>query len=418
MSEIVSETLNFTGETKPDSETGYNTHHLYCMDNKIMLNHLISAGQKETYDLVYVDPPYNTGNTVKTGFTYHDSVARKEWLKWLRERFTLAKEVMKPEGIITVSIDDSEQAHMRILLDEIFGEHNFIANIIVDGGALKNNALFVSTTHEYLLVYSKNINSLKKTGVKWRTEREGVNLVLQKTEELKKAHPEDYETINKKFNEWLKAAPVSKRLKVFKHVDSKGVYTHSDLSSPNSKQHYTVSHPVTHKNVQNPSRGWGLTKEKLLQLTEAGEIEYFKDHTYQPLRKLYLTDDVNQVVKSVWDGFPARTSTHLLQKMLGERDTFNNPKNIDLMKHIINIMSPVDGKILDIFGGSGTTMHAVMELNREKKTTMIATLCTTNENNIFVDVTKPRIVAAATGEWADKKSHPKNFCFIKEHHVK
>lgn len=418
MNKIVSETLNLTGETKPGNMTAYVNHNLYCMDNKIMLNHLISLGSEETQDLVYVDPPYNTGNTLNTGFTYHDSLTRDEWLTWLKERFILVKKMLKPEGIIAVSIDDSEQAHMRILLDEVFGENNFISNIIVDGGALKNNALFVSTTHEYLLVYSKNLNSLKKKGIKWRTEREGVDLVLRKAEELKKEHPEDYQTVNKKFKDWLKASTVSKRLKVFKHVDNKGVYTHSDLSSPNSKQHYSVPHPVTNKNVKNPSRGWGLTKEKLLQLTEAGEIEYFKDHTYQPLRKLYLTDDVDQVVKSVWSGFPARTSTHLLQNMLGERDTFNNPKNIHLMKHIISIMSPSDGNIMDIFGGSGTTMHAVMELNRETGSTRVTSLCTTNENNIFVNVTKPRMVAAASGIWADGKPHPKNPCWLTEHHIK
>jgi adenine-specific DNA-methyltransferase len=417
MNEIVSKTLNFTGLAEPDDTTAYVTHNLYCMDNKTMLNHLISGGHKGTQDLVYVDPPYNTGNTVGSGFTYHDSFNRKEWLAWLKSILMLAKETMKPEGIVAVSIDDSEQAHMRILLDEVFGENNFISNIIVDGGALKNNALFVSTTHEYLLLYSKNLNSLKNKGIRWRTEREGVNLVLQKAEQLKKEHPGDYQTVNKKFNEWLKTALVSKRLKVFKHVDIKGVYTHSDLSGPNSKQHYTVTHPVTQQKVQNPSRGWGLTEEKLLQLTEAGEIEYFKDHTYQPLRKLYLTDDVDQVVKSVWGGFPARTSTHLLQNMLGERDTFNNPKNIDLMKHIISIMSPADGNIMDIFGGSGTTMHAVMDLNRESGSTRVATLCTTNENNIFVNVTKPRMVAAASGIWADGKPRPKNPCWITEHHV-
>jgi adenine-specific DNA-methyltransferase len=395
------------------------THELYCMDNMVMLNYT-SERLLNSVDLAYIDPPYNTGNTLKTGFKYNDSFKDEDndkhstWITFISPRLEFIRSSLKDTGVIVCSIDDSEYAYLKVEMDKVFGESNFIANIIVDGGALKNNVRFVSTTHEYLLVYAKNLSKLKASNSSWRSRREGVDIMLDKVEEFKVEFKNDFTEVSKALQAWLKTSNLSKRLKVFKYVDSKGVYTHSDLSSPNSKNHYEFMHPTTGLPVKTPSRGWAYSEDALQALVDKGEVEFFANEKFQPLKKLYLKSGEDQVIKSVWPEFPARSSTHLLQHMLGVRNSFNNPKNLDFMKHIIKTMSPKDAVILDVFAGSGSTGHAVLELNTLENSKRKFILCTTNENNIYDEVTKPRLIAAASGFWADNEKHIALKCNIVE----
>lgn len=380
-------------------------HELYCMDNMVFFGEF-GEGVAGSVDLAYVDPPYNTGNTKRTGFTYNDNFRgvggrHAVWLGFMRPRLEGLHASLKDTGVLVCSIDDSEMPYLKVELDRVFGEQNFVAAIVVDGGALKNNARLVSVTHEYILVYAKSLSKLLKSDRRWRVKRDGVDVLLGKVAGLRKQYGEDYGKINTVLGSWLKASDLSKRLKVFKYVDSKGVYTHSDLSSPNSKQHYDFPHPVTGLPVKRPSRGWAFNRDALQQLVDDGLVEFFADHNFQPLRKLYLEDKADQVVKSVWSEFPARSSTHLLQRMLGRRDSFNNPKNLDFMKHIVDVMCPPDGVVLDVFAGSGSTGHAVLELNRVEGCNRRFILCTTDENKIFSNVTVPRLERVLSGVWDD-----------------
>lgn len=386
------------------------THEIYCMDNLTFLKHAQTV-YIDSIDFCYLDLPYNTGNTHKDGFTYNDKFytptdenKHTSWLTFMKERLTQLKPLLKETGILTISIDDSEIHHLRILLDKIFGEQNFIAQMVIDGGAMKNNARFISTTHEYLLVYAKNLNVLNKTNIKWRTHRDGIDLLLKQEKLLRKQYGKDYKQMTTALREWMKTSNLSKRLKLFYNVDEKGLYTFADLSAPNSKQHYDYPHPVTGKPVKKPSRGWAYSFDRLDEMAWRGEIEFFDNETWQPLKKHYLEDTEDQVVKSVLGEFPARSSTHLLEHMLGRRSSFNNPKNLDFIKFLIKTMCPTDGVVLDFFAGSGTTAHAVLELNKNGgQRTSVS--CTNNENNIYVDVLKPRIIAAATGIWGDGSTH-------------
>lgn len=396
---------------KTITATNANTHELYCMDN---LTFLDSFNQKYegTVDFCYIDPPYNTGNTDKNGFTYNDFFYKEGdkdkhvgWFRFLTPRLEPAKKLLKETGVIAVSIDDSEVHRLRIEMDRIFGENNFIAQIVIDGGAMKNNARLVSVTHEYLLVYAKNLNKINSSKIKWRTKRDGIEKLREQEAILRKKHKKDYTKITEELKKWMKTSGLSKRLKVFYNADAKGLYTHADLSAPNSNKRFDYPHPITGKPVQVPSRGWGYTYEKLADLEAEGLIEFFDSHTQQPLKKHYLTDDKDQVVKSVISEFPARTSTHLLEKMLGKRSSFNNPKNLDFITFLVDMMCPTDGVVMDYFAGSGTTGHAVIDLNMSENATRKFIMCTNNENNIYVDVTKPRILAALTGIWGNGSKH-------------
>lgn len=391
------------------------THKLYNEDNLVFLDWMNQQEDSEgSVDLCYIDPPYNTGNTGKS-FAYDDCFKKNEhktkhevWLDFIRPRIEKTVPLLKDSGVLAVSIDDSEVHHLRILLDELMGEKNFIAQLIVDGGNVKNNARFISTTHEYVLVYAKNLAHLNKSGVKWRQEREGLKVVRRQERILRKEYGTDYTAMTEALKKWLKTAPVSARLKVFYNVDARGLYTYADLSAPNSGAKYEVLHPETQKPVTLPSRGWALKEEKMKELIENDLVIFGtgpNGHEKQPLKKLYLENKKDQVVRSILS-YPSRTSTHLLEKILGERGVFNNPKNLDLMKFLIDTMTPKDGVVLDYFAGSGSTGHAVLELNDKDKTSQRKfILCTNNENGIYENVTKQRIEAVVSGAWLNWTYH-------------
>lgn len=384
------------------------THDLICSDN---LEALLAL--KEEYEgkvnFIYIDPPYNTGN--KTGFTYKDSFRNAKdmerhstWLTFMTERLIAAQPLLAETGVIAISIDDREAHYLRLLLDEIFGEENFIAQMIVDGGSVKNNAKLVSVTHEYLLVYAKNLREITKQDTKWRKKRENVDRLVKKFTQLKKTHKDDYATITTILKAWVKTQKFSNRLKVFYNADERGLYTYADLSAPSAGGTYDVLHPVTKKPSAVPSRGWGLSEDKMRKLVDDDMIIFGKDEKSQPLKKLYLKTADDQVEKSILS-YSARASTHLLTKILGRRGAFNNPKNLDYITDVVKLMSPEDGIVLDFFAGSGTTGHAVLDLNQEEDSKRKFILVTNNENNIHDEVTLPRLEAVITGNWLNGTVH-------------
>jgi DNA modification methylase len=385
---------------------GPNAHLLIEGDNLLALRALRDVYHAKV-DLIYIDPPYNTGNTKRSGFTYSDrfrnpkdAERHSSWLSMLAVRLELARSLLSPTGTILISIDDHEVHHLRLLCDEIFGEHNFVAQMVWDGGNIKNNARFISTTHEYVLVYARSLAALGDASVTWREPRPGTELLVSKYESLLALYPGDFARITAELKEWVKSAPLSKRLKVFTGVDARGLYTYADLSAPGSVGiRYDVLHPVTAKPAQVPSRGWGTTPERMAELIADDRILFGVDETTQPMRKLYLSDKTDQVRRSILP-YPARSSTHLLQHMLGERRAFSNPKNLDMLRDLISLIAPPDALVLDFFAGSGTTGHAVLELNSRDEGTRRFILVTNNENKILDNVTYPRLRAAITGQWA------------------
>lgn len=376
------------------------THNLVQRDN---LEFLQDCKDIDPYNLtgsvdtIYLDPPYNTGNGEANGFTYNDSFGGKahpdrhaNWLKFMKERLEPAKQLLKPTGVIAISIDDSEVHRLRLLMDEIFGEHNFIAQVVVDGGNPKNNARFLSVTHEYMLVYAKSSAALYKSGIKWRKRRDGMDKLVKEYKRAEKKFNNDYEQVSTHLKQWVKGQKLTRRLKVFYNADANGLYTYADLSAPGSGARYEVLHPVTQKPCQIPSRGWGLTEANFKVLDAEGLILYGANETYQPMKKLYLQDKKDQVQKAIFE-YASRSSTHLLTKLLGKKGTFNNPKNLQMMIDFIDLITPVDGVVLDYFAGSGTTGHAVLHLNKKTGSRRRFVLVTNNENNIFTEVTTPRI---------------------------
>jgi adenine-specific DNA-methyltransferase len=294
---------------------------------------------------IYIDPPYNTGNE---GWAYNDNVNSpmiKEWFgqivdkddlsrhdKWLcmmMPRLKLLKELLSEDGAIFISCDDNEQHNLRCLLDEIFGENNFVANIIwqhsIQG---KNDVKDVSLHHNYTLIYQKSLFELDR---------------IERTEE----HNKNYSNPDN---------------------DPNGLWRSGDVRSPNLRENlkYPIKTPKGNE-IQPPEKGWRWDKSKVAEKIKSGEIIFNEEET-KIIRKIYLSNQAGRVVESIWFGKDVgttRDANSVLKELFDSELPFNTPKPIELIKRIIQITTEENGLILDSFAGSGTTAHAVLDLNKE-----------------------------------------------------
>jgi len=259
---------------------------------------------------IYIDPPYNTGNE---GWIYNDNVnspMMQEWLKanspidkedlarhdkWLcmmMPRLKLLRELLRDDGVIFVSIDDNEVHHLRMLMDEIFGEENFIAQLVWEKGR-KNDAKLFSIGHEYMVVYACSREILRSLNTVWREPKPGAKEIWEKYCELRRVHGKDDVTIENELQDWYKELPKnhpSKALSRYKHVDQWGPWRDRDISWPDENgPKYKVIHPVTKQPCQTPKNGWRFsTPEAMQKQIDLGLVEFREDHTKPPFRKAHL----------------------------------------------------------------------------------------------------------------------------------
>ena len=347
-------------------------------------------------DIIYIDPPYNTGNK---DFKYNDSYVDKEdsfkhskWLSFIHKRLQIAKRLLNEKGVIFMSIDDNEHPQLKLLCDEVFGQKNFISNIIWAAGK-KNDSKHVSNSHEYIICYFKNIDVIKENKIVWRERKEGIDNIYKTVDALVKKHKGNFETATLDLKKWFKDLPNSHPAKAHSHysiIDSKGVFFPDNISWPGGGgPQFEVLHPVTKKPVITPSRGWVYSSPKRMQeIIDEGKVYFGKDENSVPTLKSYLKDREFQVPYSViyQDG---RAATKRLMDMFGYAP-FDNPKDENIISRLIQFSSNKDSKILDFFAGSGTTLHATMQLNVADGGNRQCILVTNNENNICEEVTYER----------------------------
>lgn len=347
-------------------------------------------------DIIYIDPPYNTGNK---DFIYNDSYVDSEdsyrhskWLSFMSKRLRIAKKLLREKGAIFISIDDNEQAALKILCDEIFGQNNFIAQIIWSGGR-KNDSKYISVSHEYILCYAKNFEALKSDKVVWRERKPGIDEIYKEVKSLKKQLGRNYEKISEELKKWYKSLPESHSARLHKHytcVDDRGIYFPSDISWPGGGgPKYEVIHPITGRPVRVPNRGWVYpTHERMMEIINAGLIHFGPDELSVPCKKTYLAENEFEAPYSVFykDG---RAATKKLRSILGV-DLFQNPKDEEILARLIHFSGSNNSTILDFFAGSGSTLHATMQLNAEDGGHRQCILVTNNENGICENVTYER----------------------------
>lgn len=291
---------------------------------------------------IYIDPPYNTGNR---DFVYNDRFVDKThrfrhslWLEFMYRRLTLAKELLADDGVIFVSIDDNEIFRLGMLMDRVFGESNFIANVIWQKVfSPKGTAQHFSDDHEYLVVYARDKS-------KWRP-----NLLPRTTSQDKAYKNPDN--------------------------DPRGAWTSGDLSARNyySKGTYQIVGP-TGRVISGPPPGmyWRFSEEKFKELDADGRIWWGKKRDNMPRFKRFLTDvQQGTVPQTLWTysevGHTQDAKKQLLDVLRFESsgDVFSTPKPVQLMERILRIASNPGDTILDFFAGSGTLAQAVAKLNAE-----------------------------------------------------
>ena len=313
-------------------------------------------------DVIYIDPPYNTGNK---DFIYNDSYVDSEdgyrhskWLSFMSKRLRIAKRLLSDKGVIFISIDDNEQANLKLLCDEVFGSNNFVSNFIWKSRQNKDNRNItgVSVDHEYILSYSKlsGIRALKGSD--------------RKTNQYQ--NPDN---------------------------DPKGPWTSANMAGlldanqrPNC--HYDLINPLTGINYGKPKMGWRYDKNTMGKLIEENRIIWPKTAKGRPRKKSYLSE-----ISDILPGFSSvvgediytRSGTKELDEIF-EKRPFEFPKSVELIGRFVEQTTSTASIILDFFAGSGTTMHATMQLNKEDGGHRQCILVTNNENNICREVTYER----------------------------
>lgn len=366
-------------------------------------------------DFIYLDPPNNAGRSRSLTNPKPTKRGHEKWLQFMEPRIAASRPFLKPEGVIAVSIGDSELPRLRIIMDDVFGESNFIGMITIDTGNVTNNARFLSASHEYLLLYANDMQALLKSGVKWRTTREGLGSLRRQEKKLRTKFGTDYNGMSEELKDWFKSQDLPVRLKQFNGVDSRGLYAYSDLSAPKNGLTYDVVNPHTGSKVAVPSRGWGVSEETFLELIETDNIIWGATDRQQPLKKLYLKDTPDQVIRTVMS-IPSRSPERLLQSILGKDTTYAQSKDLDFMKYLIEVFTREDALIMDFFAGSGTTGHAVLELNYENPEVSKRqfVLVSNDEHEVYSKVMLPRLEAVISGRWFERQKRPRRAELLKK----
>jgi adenine-specific DNA-methyltransferase len=341
--------------------------------------------------LIYVDPPYNTGKD----FIYRDSFASDQvtqeiasgerteegsrlvanpegngrfhsnWLTMIAPRLRLAKSLLKRDGAIFVSCDEGEQPRLRLLMDEIFGQSNFVADIVWAAGR-KNDSRLVSVSHEYIVCYARDSEYLRENQVTWRQRKKGLDEIYAQYGRLKRQHESDYQAMTAGLKEWYRGLADGHPSKAHKHysnIDSCGVYFAADISWPGGGgPKYEVLHPITGKPVKVPARGWMTPdSKKMAEWIKENRVHFGEDENSVPCIKKYLSDSEFQTPYSVFyqDG---RAASKRLRALM-DGNLFDFPKDELVLQEVIEMMTGSNDIILDFFAGSSTTAHAVMLQN-------------------------------------------------------
>ena len=364
-----------------------NSQNVYISgDNLDALKHLLKS-YSNSIKCIYIDPPYNTGSD---GFVYNDkftfteeqiqtklgvseekakrildlarrgSASHSAWLMFMAPRLMLAKDLLTEDGVIFISIDDNEQANLKLLCDSFYGEENFMGELIIQT-ATDNNPTQISTEHEYMLCYVKN----KERQGKWSINSSAAKLI-QEQYEILRAKKLSIEEIQTELRAWIKKNKVKlPQVAHYNNVDERGVYSNSSNSSNTKPGGYIfdIIHPVTQKPCPKPAYGWRWPEDTFLSYVKNDDVEWGIDETTQPHVKKRIETAVEQLRTIIYED--GRASTKLLESLFGAKKIFDNPKPLLSLQRILKFVTNTDCIILDFFSGSATTAHAVMKLNSE-----------------------------------------------------
>lgn len=383
-------TTNTLRPCREESVSFDTTENLYIEGDNLEVLKLLQENYLGKVKMIYIDPPYNTGKE----FVYPDKFAQSiteymkrsgqldeqgnkiaantetngrfhsDWLNMMYSRLKIARNLLKKDGVIFISIDQNEVENLKKICNEIFGASNFVGEIIWQS-ATDNNPRQISTEHEYILCFARDVNCLTPWLIESNKAQKIItqyNIIKNKTNGIAEQQ--------KELRKWIKANEADlKGVAHYKHVDEKGVYSNSTNSSNTKPGGYTfdIIHPSTGLPCAKPAFGWRWIEQTFWNYEKVGDIEWGKDETTQPHVKKRI-ETVKEQFKSIYyeDG---RASTKQLEQLLGGKKIFDNPKSVLLLSRIIGFAAQGDDCIImDFFSGSATTAHAVMEINAKSGT--------------------------------------------------
>lgn len=353
---------------------------------------LLKNGYSRAVKLIYIDPPYNTGDT----FTYNDDFAVPErqyleetgqvdeqgnatssrieskgrkhapWLTMMFSRLALSRHLLRRDGVILVSIDDNEVHHLRLLLDAIFGAENFVDMMTWQGGR-KGDAKLTAGGQDFILVYARDLSHLKTNDVRWRERKTGLEDVYAKEKELLNRHGDDYDAAKLELRKWFASLPEGNDAKQHDHydrIDAGGVWTSDNSASPNLRENLLYNF----KGHEPPAKGWRYERATMERLDAEGRLLYPNGGRAKRIRiKKYLHDQEYWAPPSTfWRDRSGASSA--LDTLMGEK-VFDDPKNTNVLARLFHAITDDGDLILDFFAGSGSTGQAVWEQNpRDGKT--------------------------------------------------
>ena len=344
-----------TGTLRPCPEESVNwdtTQNLYIEGDNLEVLKLLQTAYYRKVKMIYIDPPYNTGNDFVYADDFADPMARyKEvtqqttksnpetmgryhtnWLNMMYPRLRLAANLLRDDGVIFISIDDNEVTNLRKVCDEVFGEENFIGTILWKKKTNGNNMGFIPPVHDYLLVYARSILDIKDIG-------------YDVTEEY----------INKTYSN--------------PDNDPRGAWTTMDLSANHKGPYFPIINPATGESFNPPEgRYWVFNEEEVQRRIADGRIIFGKTGMTRPVQKVFAAERIKGKIRaeSWWDKHGMNEdATAEIRELFGQGKLFTHPKPSKLIYNPIKISTESDDLILDFFSGSATTAHAVMQLNAE-----------------------------------------------------
>lgn len=367
--------------------------------------------------LIYIDPPYNTASDLIYEDDFTDPLAayllatgqmtptgdmltsapelggrrHSRWLSMMYPRLSLARQFLKDEGVILISINDVEVSNLRRLCDEVFGEENFIAQMIWEKGR-KNDAKLISAGHEYVLVYGRSVAALKAAKTIWREEKPGAREIWDEYLKLRAEHGDNDTLIEISLQNWFGGLPKndpSKKWARYKRVDKNGPWRDRDISWPGGDgPTYDVLHPITKLPCKVPEAGWRYADpEEMQRQIKLGLVEFRDDHTEPPFRKAHIrpvSEELADDTESTDDGLDeaetedeelatqvrgthfykqAQVSVKYLRKLMGAK-VFDNPKDHEELARLFKYVTNGDERpiIMDFFAGSGASAEAALRL--------------------------------------------------------
>lgn len=375
--------------SKPENAHSENVY--ISGDNLDGLKHLLKS-YSHKIKCIYIDPPYNTG---KDEFAYNDSFnftiddlteklsisetdakriidltkrgssSHSAWLLFMYPRLLLARDLLSSDGVILVSIDDNEQANLKMILDDVFGEENLIGTIIWKN-ATDNNPTNISVEHEYILCFARKKETLPPV---WKSQLSDMKSAMLEVETtLLDKYGSDEESIQRDYSVWYNENKNQLgKLEGYKFCDAGGIFAGSRSVHNPGKQgyYYDVLHPITGKPCTPPLMGYRFPEESMRLLIAQDKIIYGEDENKIIELKQRLRDYEDKLSSVIT--LDSRSGANIIRSLFNNKNVFKNPKTPHIFEEILPFIVGDNDIVLDFFSGSATTAHAVMNMNVSDK---------------------------------------------------